>query len=446
MSRQQAKTTTKMDMELPTPRDTVLSSMQLRNLKNHKYSCVSNSFLDPYMQKWWCWLVEQCPMWLAPNLITIVGLLINLVTTLILVLYSPDGKQEPPRWSCFLCALGLFIYQSLDAIDGKQARRTGSSSPLGELFDHGCDSVSVVCVALSACLAVQLGYHPQWMFLQSFCALTLFYCAHWQAYVSGTLQFGKFDVTEAQFGIIGIHLISTIFGPSVWSITVFSVPLAILLVICCQLPALASFSSLASYVCNGGVGKNGSTVALSDGVFPLRLIGSAITHLIYLHVGISQLSVILTGGVGKNGSTIAGTSVLSPAIPIGMVLVPAYVIAGKSPELYESHAALYVLAFGLVAAKVTNKLVIAHMSKSELNYLDSSMIGPLFVFLNQYFDKFFPEYYVLWLCMVWVTFDFMRYSMKVCYELCDYFNIYLFKIKSPDITKNGSMKKNGHAH
>ncbi|XP_065574181.1 choline/ethanolaminephosphotransferase 1-like isoform X4 [Artemia franciscana] len=402
MSRQQAKTTTKMDMELPTPRDTVLSSMQLRNLKNHKYSCVSNSFLDPYMQKWWCWLVEQCPMWLAPNLITIVGLLINLVTTLILVLYSPDGKQEPPRWSCFLCALGLFIYQSLDAIDGKQARRTGSSSPLGELFDHGCDSVSVVCVALSACLAVQLGYHPQWMFLQSFCALTLFYCAHWQAYVSGTLQFGKFDVTEAQFGIIGIHLISTIFGPSVWSITVFSVPLAILLVICCQLPALASFSSLASYVCNGGVGKNGSTVA--------------------------------------------GTSVLSPAIPIGMVLVPAYVIAGKSPELYESHAALYVLAFGLVAAKVTNKLVIAHMSKSELNYLDSSMIGPLFVFLNQYFDKFFPEYYVLWLCMVWVTFDFMRYSMKVCYELCDYFNIYLFKIKSPDITKNGSMKKNGHAH
>lgn len=36
------------------------------------------------------------------------------------------------RWSA-----GLFIYQSLDAIDGKQARRTGSSSPLGEVFDHG---------------------------------------------------------------------------------------------------------------------------------------------------------------------------------------------------------------------------------------------------------------------------------------------------------------------
>ena len=47
-----------------------------------------------------------------------------------------------PQWACLLCALGLFIYQSLDAIDGKQARRTGTSTPLGELFDHGCDSLS----------------------------------------------------------------------------------------------------------------------------------------------------------------------------------------------------------------------------------------------------------------------------------------------------------------
>lgn len=29
------------------------------------------------------------------------------------------------------------------SIDGKQARRTRSSSPLGQLFDHGCDALSV---------------------------------------------------------------------------------------------------------------------------------------------------------------------------------------------------------------------------------------------------------------------------------------------------------------
>lgn len=47
-----------------------------------------------------------------------------------------------PRWLFFTFAIGLFVYQSLDAIDGKQARRTGTSGPLGELFDHGCDALN----------------------------------------------------------------------------------------------------------------------------------------------------------------------------------------------------------------------------------------------------------------------------------------------------------------
>lgn len=80
--------------------------------------------------------------------------------------FSPNGREEPPRWASALCALGLFFYQSLDAIDGKQARRTNSSSPLGELFDHGCDSISTVFVALSACISAQLGFYPKWMFFQ----------------------------------------------------------------------------------------------------------------------------------------------------------------------------------------------------------------------------------------------------------------------------------------
>lgn len=153
--------------------------------------------------------------------------------------YSPNGIEPPPRWTCFLCALGLFIYQSLDSIDGKQARRTNTSSPLGELFDHGCDSISTIFVALSACISCQLGHYPNWLFfqvstlikhlsfyqihvyiivslLQCFCAIALFYCAHWQTYVSGTMRFGKIDVTEAQFSIIAIHMVSAILGPEIW--------------------------------------------------------------------------------------------------------------------------------------------------------------------------------------------------------------------------------------
>ncbi|XP_074108342.1 choline/ethanolaminephosphotransferase 1 bbc isoform X2 [Cotesia typhae] len=381
-------------------KEKILSPGQLKRLSEHKYSCTSASLLDSYLQPWWDWLVSKVPLWLAPNLITIVGLVINIATTLILVYYSPDAKAEPPRWACFLCALGLFIYQSLDSIDGKQARRTGSSSPLGELFDHGCDSVSTVFVALSACIAVQLGHYPNWMFFQCFCAMTLFYCAHWQSYVSGSLKFGKIDVTEAQFTIISIHLTSAIFGPEIWMT---------------ELPLIGTELKVVSLWCTVGI-----AILLAQ----------------------SSLSVILGGGVGKNGSTVAGTSVLSPIIPFSLVVVPAYIIYRKSADqVYQNHPALYILSFGMVAAKVTNRLVVAHMTKNEMEYLDTALIGPCMLFLNQYFNFYFDEYYVLWLCFIWVAFDFLKYSSQVCLEICNHLKIMLFRIPySNDSDKNGTNR------
>ena len=44
----------------------------------------------------------------------------------------------------FYIALVLFLYQTFDAVDGKHARRTGTSSPLGQLFDHGCDAINLI--------------------------------------------------------------------------------------------------------------------------------------------------------------------------------------------------------------------------------------------------------------------------------------------------------------
>ncbi|XP_049309882.1 cholinephosphotransferase 1 isoform X3 [Bactrocera dorsalis] len=369
-----------------TYKERVLSAQQLKKLSEHKYSCTSSSLLDPWLQPWWNWLVSMTPLWLAPNLITIIGLIVNIVTTLILVSYSPNGKSAPPGWASLLCAFGLFVYQSLDSIDGKQARRTNTQSPLGELFDHGCDSISTVFVALSACISCQLGQYPNWLFFQCFCAIGLFYCAHWQTYVSGTLRFGKIDVTEAQFTIMAIHIISAVFGSDVWQARMFGNF------------QLWSTLSLMTLVC---------------GIWSLWFI----------------FSVILAGGVGKNGSTVAGTSVLSPSIPLTMVILPALIIAQKSPQnIFTEHASLYILAFGMVAAKVTNKLVIAHMTKAEMEYLDWSQLGPALLFFNQYFNCVVPEIWLLWFSLFWGTQDLIRYCSKVCLEICNHLHINLFTI------------------
>ncbi|XP_049309881.1 cholinephosphotransferase 1 isoform X2 [Bactrocera dorsalis] len=370
-----------------TYKERVLSAQQLKKLSEHKYSCTSSSLLDPWLQPWWNWLVSMTPLWLAPNLITIIGLIVNIVTTLILVSYSPNGKSAPPGWASLLCAFGLFVYQSLDSIDGKQARRTNTQSPLGELFDHGCDSISTVFVALSACISCQLGQYPNWLFFQCFCAIGLFYCAHWQTYVSGTLRFGKIDVTEAQFTIMAIHIISAVFGSDVWQ---------------ARIPLI------------GGRWNY------------IILIGITLGYLANM---INFSKMFVEGGSGKNGSSVAGTSVLSPSIPLTMVILPALIIAQKSPQnIFTEHASLYILAFGMVAAKVTNKLVIAHMTKAEMEYLDWSQLGPALLFFNQYFNCVVPEIWLLWFSLFWGTQDLIRYCSKVCLEICNHLHINLFTI------------------
>lgn len=77
------------------------------------------------LQPYWNWLVTKLPLWLAPNLITIIGLLVNILTALVLMYYNPDAKSTyaPPRWTYLLCGVGLFIYQSLDAIGERNLKQ-----------------------------------------------------------------------------------------------------------------------------------------------------------------------------------------------------------------------------------------------------------------------------------------------------------------------------------
>lgn len=75
-------------------KEKLLSSQQLKRLGEHRYSYESVSLLDPLLQPWWNWLTSKVPIWLAPNLITVSGLIVNILTTLILVWYSPDAKAE----------------------------------------------------------------------------------------------------------------------------------------------------------------------------------------------------------------------------------------------------------------------------------------------------------------------------------------------------------------
>lgn len=64
---------------------------------------------------------------------------------------------DVPRWVPLFSAFAVVSYTILDCLDGKQARRTGTSSPLGQLFDHGCDALSVNLLLASIACSLSMG-------------------------------------------------------------------------------------------------------------------------------------------------------------------------------------------------------------------------------------------------------------------------------------------------
>ncbi|PUU76825.1 hypothetical protein B9Z19DRAFT_1129130 [Tuber borchii] len=54
--------------------------------------------------------------------------------------------------------VGLFLYQAFNACDGKQARRTRQSEPLGELFDHGVDAMNTTREVVMFAGTMNLGH------------------------------------------------------------------------------------------------------------------------------------------------------------------------------------------------------------------------------------------------------------------------------------------------
>lgn len=71
-----------------------LSAAQLRRLEEHRYSAAGVSLLEPPLQLCWTWLLQWVPLWMAPNSITLLGLAVNLLTTLVLISYCPTATEE----------------------------------------------------------------------------------------------------------------------------------------------------------------------------------------------------------------------------------------------------------------------------------------------------------------------------------------------------------------
>jgi len=199
-----------------------ISAKGIEALRNYKYTSGISGFLDRVVfTPFWEAVVKLLPTWLAPNVITTLSLLHAVAVYLIILYYHPRLSGTAPRLVYAFCAYCIFMYQTLDAIDGKQARRTGSSSPLGQLFDHGCDALAASLMGIFVAATVSSGSSFTSLFIL-YLHIIPFFISNWEAAQTHVMRFGIIGVTEGELILVAIFLFTSIFGPEMWLLEIYN--------------------------------------------------------------------------------------------------------------------------------------------------------------------------------------------------------------------------------
>jgi len=161
-------------------------------------------------------------MSMAPNLITLTGFSFVVINLLTLLWYNPGLDQDCPPWVYASWSLGLFLYQTFDAVDGTQARRTRQSGPLGELFDHGVDALNTSLEVLIFAASQNMGMGWKTV-LTLFASLLTFYVQTWEEYHTHTLTLGLISgPVEGILILVTVYAFTAIKGgASFWQQSMF---------------------------------------------------------------------------------------------------------------------------------------------------------------------------------------------------------------------------------
>ena len=278
-----------------------------------------------------------------------------------------------------MSALGLFVYQTLDAIDGKQARRTGCQSSFGELFDHGCDALSTIFGTLGTVLCLQ----SDKSFLSfgiMLCAYLTFAGADVQTYFKGCLQFGLIDVTEIQLSGMMIMIVCSV-QPDYWTARVNGVPLS-------HIPILVTY----------------------------------VTSLVVVVLQLYDTATCKHVPHAKTSPLELWTGVL--AIP--MIALAWFAHAKDAINAVEF--ILLIIAVGLVNASHSCSLILAHMSHSALSRTSYLRIMPMAGCAAANALGLMSAASAVRLCFAVNLLTFLHFSIAVSRQISAFLGISVFKV------------------
>eukprot|EP01104_Vermistella_antarctica_P011026 TRINITY_DN3012_c0_g1_i2.p1 TRINITY_DN3012_c0_g1~~TRINITY_DN3012_c0_g1_i2.p1 ORF type:complete len:446 (+),score=48.58 TRINITY_DN3012_c0_g1_i2:322-1659(+) len=404
---------------------------KLQTLKAYKYRASDFSLLANHvMCHFWSALIQWFPRWLAPNLITLIGFGFIVFGWAAMVAFCPDLEGQAPAWVYAANSICVFVYQTMDALDGKQARRTGSSSPLGELFDHGCDAMTAAFLVLTMVTTLQLGagWHS---FVFVHATLVGFYLAQWEDFHTHCLQLGYINVTEFQWASILIYAGTAYFSPSIWADTVtITVPSLLQPVALSTLNYVsAAWIPLATITAKTGfafglAGEGGLSITFlpKDAFLWFSVVMGSVTVFNNLY---SVFSKCLFSPRGSEYSHISLYRVVTTLLPLTISFFGAIVWAANSPsDILHTHCHLFLLGLGFLYCNMVGRIIIARIFSMEVNKVLGS---PLLVLIGALLGPLScpPEYELLYLYALaaFYILSYLHFCLSVIHCLCDFLKI-----------------------
>ncbi|OQR68028.1 ethanolaminephosphotransferase 1-like [Tropilaelaps mercedesae] len=368
-----------------------------------KYSAIDTSPLSNYvMHPFWNQCVKLVPRSIAPNCLTFGGFMLNVVSLVLLSWYDFDffassithPAPPVPRWVWLVCAFNQFMAHTLDGIDGKHARNTGLSGPMGELFDHGLDSLATlfmpVCV-YSVFGRLEYSASPWRFYLILWDVHYCFLASHWEKYNTGVL-FLPWGYDVSQIFLTGTFLLTFLFSHTFWKFTYFGLTSGI-------------YMEIALHFGAAGLGLPVSLWNIYRGYKAKTL---------------------------QHYSWWEGTRPL--VAPTAFFALTTYWVLNSPIQILEAQPRVMFVLVGTLFSNIASRLIINQMTRTRCDLLNA-LLFPVVFTLFCVFQLRWNEVYCLYALTILVLVSHIHYATCVVRQMCDHFGIDCFSVKKREPKK-----------
>lgn len=310
-----------------------IDSVGAASLKTYQYKGADLSKVYIHLlQPMNTWLLQHViPMNIAPNTMSLMGLSTTTLACIVAAYYniSFDSLTLPPVLSLYV-AVSFFIYQTIDNLDGRQARRTNSASPLGLLFDHGVDALTTTIGALTLGSIYNFGIVDiRYQYLFWLCGNIPFIFATCTEYYTGELILDVINGPSDGMCLCMLFCIIQYFIPNIWSSPIHQyIP-----VLSYYIPILPSLPMNMLILIAGFAG----------------IIPTVINNL----YSISRHRNLLNGPIQL-------------LLPFFSIIIMSSIWLQYSPSLiYHTNTRVFITTIGILFANIVCKLMLAHITARQ---------------------------------------------------------------------------------